>query len=159
MVCMGNICRSPTAEAVLKKKLDQQEVAVTVDSAGTIAFHQGKKPDPRSMMVAEAKGYSFKGMRSRPVVDQDFHDFDFILAMDEDNERELLSRCPKELQYKIQLLLNFRSACDDAVTTEVPDPYYGGSKGFDLVLALIEQGCDGLIEHLQLELKNKRDSG
>lgn len=141
MVCMGNICRSPTAEAVLKHHIKQQGLNVKVDSAGTLGIHRGNRPDPRSVRVAEARGYDFSRIKSRPVEDKDFKKFDFILAMDQDNLSELQAKCPAEYQHKLQLILSY-GICDE---NEVPDPYYGGSKGFDLVLDLIESSMKGLL--------------
>lgn len=151
MVCMGNICRSPTAEAVLNKKAKDVGLKLNIDSAGTLGLHKGNRPDKRSVEVGENAGYSFKGLRSRPIVDDDFERFDHILAMDEDNMRELLIRCPVHLKDKIKLLLTFTDSDEArALAYEVPDPYYGGGKGFDLVLKLVEQGCDGLLTQLKL---------
>lgn len=149
MVCMGNICRSPTAEAVLRKKAEQAEIDIDIDSAGTLGLHKGNRPDKRSVATGEAAGYSFKGIRSRPVADDDFARFDLILAMDEDNMRELLIRCPQQYAEKVKLLLSYANS-DEArgLDLEVPDPYYGGGKGFELVLKLVEQGCDGLLNNL-----------
>lgn len=146
---MGNICRSPTAEAVFKQKVKQAGLDIHVESAGTLALHKGNKPDKRSMAVGEQAGYSFKGLQSRPVEAIDFERFNLILAMDKDNIRELLIKCPQEYKHKVQLLLTYAdSAAARESNDEVPDPYYGGSKGFDLVLDLVAQGCDGLINHL-----------
>ena len=141
MVCMGNICRSPTAEAVLKRYIKQQNLKVKVDSAGTLGIHRGNRPDQRSVRVAEQRGYDFSGIKSRPVEDKDFEKFDFILAMDQDNLTELQVKCPAEYQHKLQLILKYGD-CDES---EVPDPYYGGSKGVDLVLDLIENSMKGLL--------------
>ena len=147
---MGNICRSPTAEAVLKKKAQAAGLKIKVDSAGTLAIHKGNRPDRRSVLVGEGAGYSFKGSRSRPVEDIDFESFDLVLAMDKDNMRELLIRCPEHLKVRVKLLLSYAdNEQTRALEHEVPDPYYGGGKGFNLVLDLVEMGCDGLIEALR----------
>jgi len=161
MVCMGNICRSPTAEAVLKNKVQFSDLNVRIDSAGTLGLHKGNKPDPRSVQVGEQAGYSFKGIRSRPVEDSDFETFDLVLAMDQDNIRELLIRCPQEYKHKVKLLLSFANS-DKAneFESEVPDPYYGGGRGFELVLTLVEQGCNGLITTLEssgIEANTRQD--
>jgi len=146
---MGNICRSPTAEAVLRKKAQFADIKIKIDSAGTLGLHKGNRPDQRSVSVAEQAGYRFKGIRSRPVVDSDFESFDLVLAMDDDNMRELLIRCPEHLKYKVKLLLSYTDSEEARkLAHEVPDPYYGGGKGFELVLKLVEQGCDGLIKDL-----------
>lgn len=144
MVCMGNICRSPTAEAVMRHKAKLHGVKVKLDSAGTIGAHKGEKPDQRSMQAGQARGYDFSGIRSRKVRASDFADFDYILAADEQNIADLMAICPPELQHKISLLLSH----SEQTVQEVPDPYYGGPKGFEKVLDLIEQGCDGLLKKI-----------
>ena len=145
-VCLGNICRSPTAHAIMRHKITQLALAVEVASAGTSASHRGEAPDPRSVREGERIGYSFAGIQSRPVLDSDFAYYDLILAMDNANLSALKRRCPAEYQHKLQLFLQYHPAYP--TYTEVPDPYYGGSRGFSLVLELIEQGCDGLIHQL-----------
>ena len=142
VVCMGNICRSPTGEAVLKHKVEQLGLDVEVDSAGTIGFHQGHSPDPRSIAAGEARGYSFAGMTSRKVTDADFEVFDYILAADKENLKDLKARCPAHLQYKISLFLSHGNSS----YREIPDPYYGGDNGFELVLDLIEQASEQLLQ-------------
>lgn len=141
VVCMGNICRSPTGEAVLRAKAEQQGLDIVVDSAGTLGFHKGSKPDPRSSAVAEQRGYSFDGIRSRPVVEGDFEKFDLILASDKANLADLYDACPQEYQGKLALFLSF----SDSDYDEIPDPYYGGPKGFELVLDLIEGASDKIL--------------
>ena len=145
-VCMGNICRSPTAEAVFRKKAAEQSLNIEIDSAGTIGAHAREKPDHRSIKVGESLGYSFDGIRSRKVVPQDFDKFDLILAMDQANLDDLMDVSPREHQHKVKLFLDFGSEFDE---TEVPDPYYGGAGGFKYVLALVEDASDGLIKHLK----------
>ena len=145
-VCLGNICRSPTAHAVMRYKAAQYALPVEIESAGTSASHRGESPDQRSVREGQQKGYKFNGITSRPVKEQDFAYYDLILAMDKDNLHELTRRCPPEQQYKLQLFLQYHA--DFPALTEVPDPYYGGSRGFELVLQLIEQGCDGLVDFL-----------
>ncbi|NQZ09297.1 MAG: low molecular weight phosphotyrosine protein phosphatase [Algicola sp.] len=144
VVCMGNICRSPTGEAVLKAKVLQQGLNIEVDSAGTIGFHEGHRPDPRTVQTANRKGYSFTDIRSRKVVMQDFDEFDYILAADQANLDELQALCPNHHQHKLSLFLS-HGECD---YTEIPDPYYGGDNGFELVLGLIEQGSDALLHKI-----------
>lgn len=141
VVCMGNICRSPTGEAVLRARAKQQGIQVEVDSAGTIGYHQGNPPDPRSKAAGEKRGYSFKGIRSRKVIGSDFEKFDLILAADKDNLADLKAQCPSHHQHKLQLFL----AGIDCDYEEVPDPYYGGDNGFELVLDLIEQASDQIL--------------
>jgi protein-tyrosine phosphatase len=144
-VCLGNICRSPSAEAVFKKKVADIELIVEIDSAGTAGYHKGAAPDKRSQRVAMERGYDFKGLKCRKVVVHDFEKFDYILGMDNQNIINLLETCPEEFQHKVSLLLSF---CESE-EQEVPDPYYGGKGGFEYVLDLIEQGTDGFINHLK----------
>lgn len=145
-VCLGNICRSPTAEAVFRAKAANAGLAVTVDSAGTHGYHIGKAPDNRSQQAGIARGYSFDGLKCRRVNEQDFATFDFVLAMDNSNLEDLRAMTTAEYYHKVKLFLSFADEVDDL---EVPDPYYGGRKGFELVLDLIEKASDGLIEHLK----------
>lgn len=144
-VCLGNICRSPSAEAVFRHKVKQFGLHVKVDSAGTHGYHKGASPDERSVEIGEARGYSFDGISCRKVGEQDFAEFDLILAMDESNVKNLLAKCPEEYQYKVELFMSY----SDEEESEVPDPYYGGRKGFEYVLTLIESASDGLIHHIQ----------
>ncbi len=144
-VCLGNICRSPSAEAVFKKKADDNGLSIEVDSAGTAGYHKGAAPDKRSQAVGMERGYSFKGLKCRKLVEQDFEKFDYILAMDNQNIANLLEACPEEFQHKVSLLLSFAVSEEQ----EIPDPYYGGKRGFEYVLDLIEQGADGFIDHLK----------
>ncbi len=147
MVCMGNICRSPTAEAVLRHKLHAVGAAerVRVDSAGTHAWHEGDPPDARSIRHARRRGYELAGLRSRPIDDLDFERFDLILAMDWDNLVLLEERCPPEHRRKLRRLSEHARRFTSPV---VPDPYQGGAEGFEQVLDLIEDACDGLLERL-----------
>jgi protein-tyrosine phosphatase len=144
-VCLGNICRSPSAEAVFKKKSADDGLTIEIDSAGTAGYHNGAAPDKRSQAVGLEKGYSFKGLKCRKVVEQDFEKFDYILGMDNDNVANLLKACPEEFKHKVSLLLSFSQSEEQ----QVPDPYYGGRRGFEYVLNLIEEGVDGLIKHLK----------
>lgn len=145
-VCMGNICRSPTAEGVLRHKIAQRGLSgvVEVDSAGTLAHHVGNAPDPRAQAHAARRGYDLSRQRARPVRSEDFARFDFVLAMDGENLATLAERCPPEHQAKLGLLMRFSRRYP---TQEVvPDPYYGGPNGFEIVLDFIEDACDGLID-------------
>ncbi|MCL1078391.1 low molecular weight phosphotyrosine protein phosphatase [Parashewanella spongiae] len=144
-VCMGNICRSPTAEAIFRKKLSVAGIKdIRLESAGTLGFHQGSLPDFRSRKVGESRGVSFDGITARKVVAADFEKFDLILAADESNIKELMLVCPNQYQHKIHLILSY---CGLDVT-EVPDPYYGGDDGFDYVFELVEQSADNFIAEL-----------
>lgn len=151
MVCMGNICRSPTAEGVLRHKLRQAglQQRVRVDSAGTIASHAGEPPDPRSQSHALRRGYQLADLRARQVQAADFERFDWLLAMDQDNLAYLRSACPEPHQAKLKCLLEFAPHLG---RSEVPDPYYGGPAGFDAVLDLIEAACDALVQQVRAEL-------
>jgi protein-tyrosine phosphatase len=151
MVCTGNICRSPMAEAVLRQRLqrDGLSTAVAVDSAGTHGFHKGSAIDPRAASQAALRGYSLDGLRSRPVVAEDFSRFDLLLAMDHDNLATLRKRCPPEEQHRLQLLM---AHAPQAGADEVPDPYYGAVAGFDHALDLIEPACDGLLTEIRRRL-------
>ena len=144
-VCMGNICRSPTAEVVFRHKVDERKLSIKIDSAGTTGSHARQSPDPRTQKAGIARGYSFDNIRARKVEFQDFSKFDLILAMDEYNILELQKVCPKEHFGKIRLLLEFANNFED---TEVPDPYYGGARGFDYVLDLVEDASNGLLEQI-----------
>ena len=143
-VCMGNICRSPTAEAVCRKMAADRGVDIYIDSAGTIAYHAGEKPDPRSQAAGEARGYDFSKIRARQIEDADFERFDLILAADNQNLQDLVQRCPARYQSKLALIL---SPCRGG-ETEVPDPYYGGDQGFEHVLDLLEEACSKWLDKL-----------
>lgn len=151
MVCMGNICRSPTAEAVLRHKLHAAGLGdtVSVDSAGTHAWHAGSPPDQRSATHAARRGYSLAGLRAREVVDADFDQFDLILAMDWDNLALAQDLCPPAHLAKVKRLTEF---CMRLSSPVVPDPYYGGAQGFSEVLDLVEDACEGLLQHVQRQL-------
>lgn len=144
-VCLGNICRSPTAEAVFRHKAAEADLKVTIDSAGTHGYHIGSPPDKRSQAAGAARGYSFSGLKCRRVEHSDFEKFDYILAMDHSNLSNLQDMSDKQYHGKIQLMLEYANSA----YKEVPDPYYGGRKGFDLVLDLIEQASVGLVQHLK----------
>ncbi|PLR58253.1 low molecular weight protein-tyrosine-phosphatase [Vibrio parahaemolyticus] len=144
VVCMGNICRSPTGEAVLRAKAKELGVDVGIDSAGTIGYHTGNTPDSRAMAAGKQRGYSFKGMRARQVSVQDFEDFDLVLAADKANLADLLDICPAEHRHKVSLFLSHSNSSYD----EIPDPYYGGDDGFELVLDLIEEASVAVLQKL-----------
>jgi len=145
-VCMGNICRSPTAEGVFRYHVSQAGLddRVLIDSAGTHAYHVGEPPDRRAMAAAARRGMSLEDIRARRVADEDFERFDYIIAMDEDNLYRLKDQSPPEHHQKLRLFLEFSSSNQ----REVPDPYYGGSAGFERVLDLVEDASRGLLETL-----------
>ncbi len=145
MVCMGNICRSPTAEAVLRAKLERAGLGgqVWVDSAGTHGYHTGEAPDPRAIRHAAQRGYDLSALRARAVDESDFSRFDWILAMDQANFDWLRRRAPGDSPARIELLL-----AANAIDHEVPDPYFGPPAGFDRVLDLVEAGCDAWLARL-----------
>lgn len=151
-VCMGNICRSPTAEAVFRAKAKQAGLKIEIDSAGTIGYHQGAAPDARSRAAGEKRGIDFSGITARRVEDSDFEKFDLILAADRQNLDDLKRRCPEHLHDKLDMILAFGSPNHDL--DEVPDPYYGGKDGFELVLDLLEDSCEALVKELQMINKN-----
>ena len=145
-VCMGNICRSPTAEGVFRFHAEQAGMAerLHVDSAGTHAYHTGEPADRRARAAAERRGMSLEGISARRVTAEDFERFDYIIAMDEDNLVRLRDDAPEEHHTKLRLFLEFGESSE----REVPDPYYGGSAGFERVLDLVEEASRGLLETL-----------
>lgn len=149
-VCLGNICRSPTAEGMMRHRLQQAGLAaqVAVESAGTAAWHIGKAPDPRTCAAAAQRGYRLHELRARQVQAEDFARFDLILAMDHDNLRELQRLRPDSAGAELDLLLRRGGLAEH----EVPDPYYGGSDGFERVLDLVESACERLIEQIRERL-------
>jgi len=147
-VCLGNICRSPTAEGVFRALVEKEGVADSfrIDSAGTAAFHIGEPPDGRSQAAALRRGIDMSAQRARRVRVDDFHRFDYILAMDTENLANLQAVCPPGAEEKVHLLLDF------AVGVEgkgVPDPYYGRGDGFEVVLDLIELASFGLLDDIR----------
>lgn len=151
LVCMGNICRSPTAEGVLRQYIKNNGLGskVEVDSAGTHGYHVGEAPDARTQRAAAARGYNLSQLRARKVAHQDLDYFDLILAMDKTNLDNLRRMAPPEHHAKIKLFMEFAHAFDDE---EVPDPYYGLGHGFDLVLDMVEDGAQGIIAELKQQL-------
>ncbi len=145
---MGNICRSPTAHGVFQKLVEEQSLhhVIGVDSAGTYAGQAGKPPDPRAKTAAARRGYDLSKIRARKVDASDFLRFDYLLAMDKENKRDLLELCKEKEKGRVKLFLDF---AENLKTTEVPDPYYGGSKGFEMVLDMVEEACRGLLEHIK----------
>ncbi len=145
---MGNICRSPTAEGVFIKHVENAELAdkIDTDSAGTHAYHIGETPDPRAQKSALARNIDLSKLRARKAVADDFTEFDYVIAMDTENYEYLLGICPSGCEHKLSL---FMSYAPHTVAEEVPDPYYGGPKGFENVLDLIEQASSGLLHHIK----------
>jgi protein-tyrosine phosphatase len=152
-VCLGNICRSPTVEAVFRAALEQQKLdkRIHVDSAGTGDWHVGSPPDTRAIQAARRRGYDLTALRARRVDPADFKRYGWILAMDESNLRALQSMRPPAYQGHLGLLLDF---VPEAGVREVPDPYYGGRDGFDRVLDLAESASAALIRHLHERLRD-----
>ena len=146
MICLGNICRSPTAQGVLSSLIINKnlESTITVDSAGTGSWHIGKTPDARSTLAASARGYDISKLTARRIEEADFAEFDYLLAMDKSNLYDLNRLCPEKYTHKLELLLNFESSG----RISVPDPYYGGSSGFEVVLDLIEDACKGYLDYI-----------
>ena len=145
-VCLGNICRAPSADGILRKKLAEHGIAdkVTVDSAGTGDWHIGKAPDTRSQKAALERGYEISMLRARQVAAEDFNEFDYVLAMDNSNIENMQEFKPKgAMRTEPELFLKRFGANSDV--TEVPDPYYGGEEGFQTVLDLIEAACANLV--------------
>ncbi len=144
MVCLGNLCRSPTAEAVLRKKVHEAGLddRIEVDSAGTADYHVNSPPDRRAVAHGERRGLEMSRLRGRQVESADFDRFDFILAMDEDNLANLQRIRPAGSLAKVALLMSYAPQAD---VREVPDPYYGGADGFESVLDLVELAADGFI--------------
>jgi protein-tyrosine phosphatase len=148
MVCTGNICRSPTAEGVLRAMARAAGLGerLLVDSAGVAGYHVGEPPDPRSQAHARRRGYELSGLRARQVVEADFERFDWLLAMDRGHLRELRDRAPDGATARLALLLDFAGA--GAAGCDVPDPYDGGPDDFERVLDLVEAGCAGVLRQL-----------
>lgn len=155
-VCMGNICRSPTAEGVFRHQVARAglDARVLIDSAGTHGYHVGAPPDARSRRHALRRGYDLSALRARQVAPADFGRFDLILAMDDDNLAWLQEDCPTDLQGRLHLLMEFAPGSGQSV---VPDPYQGGEAGFEAVLDLVEQACNGLLEHVRQALRRRDD--
>ncbi|WDI30486.1 low molecular weight phosphotyrosine protein phosphatase [Hyphococcus flavus] len=147
LVCLGNICRSPAAEGVLRHKARERGVKLTIDSAGTGAWHVGDPPDARMIKAAAKRGYDISYQRARQVEFSDFYEFDYLLAMDLSNHSNLLEMAPPNRSCDIRLFLDF----SDGEVRETPDPYYGSGDGFERVLDLIESGADGFLNHVEDE--------
>lgn len=149
-VCLGNICRSPTAEGLFRQQVERAGLLdkVSIDSAGTADWHTGKAPDPRTIAAAAERGVDLSTLQARSVTAEDFHEFDYILAMDESNLSNLKALEPANGKAKLDLFLRRY----DITPTEVPDPYYGGPEGFEQVLDLVESGCQALLQEVREHL-------
>jgi len=149
-VCLGNICRSPTAEGVFREMVNQKGLSdqIKTDSAGTGAWHVGNPPDGRATKSALTRGYDLSDLRARQAVMADFKEFDYVLAMDRSNYANLQSICPSGYEDRLHMFLSF---FPDSPEEEVPDPYYGGPAGFDYVLDLVEEASNGLLKDIEKE--------
>ena len=149
-VCMGNICRSPTAHGVFRRLVEQAGLAqrIGIDSAGTHDFHVGHPPDRRARAAAAERGYELDDLRARMVVADDLASFDHVLAMDRSNHRALLAMAAPAERPRVELLLDYAELYRGQ---DVPDPYYGGPAGFDNVLDRVEAGCRGLLAHIRAQ--------
>jgi len=147
-VCTGNICRSPTAEAIFTKLVADAGMAetVTADSAGTHGYHVGEPPDPRAQKAAAKRGYNLSALRARRFEPVDFQRFDLILAMDEDHYSILARMARPSADHKLKLMMSYARRFKER---EVPDPYYGGPQGFERVLDMLEDAAKGLLESLR----------
>jgi protein-tyrosine phosphatase len=145
---MGNICRSPTAEAVFARlaAVEAPELQLRIDSAGTHDYHVGAAPDPRAQAAARRRGFDMSALRARQLVPGDFRRFDYILVMDERNRADALAMAPATHSATLRLLLEFAPALG---RRDVPDPYYGGATGFEEVLDLVEEAARGLLDELR----------
>jgi protein-tyrosine phosphatase len=152
MVCTGNICRSPTAEGVLRRKLADAGLAgrVMVESAGTVDYHAGSPPDHRAQQSAQRRGYDLSRQRARQLRASDFENFDLLLAMDTDHLDRLVDLCPGPLIGRVKLLMDYAPGRPRG--TGVPDPYYGAPAGFERVLDMIEEACEGLVQDLRVRV-------
>jgi protein-tyrosine phosphatase len=146
-VCMGNICRSPTAQGVFRALLQREGLSdrIVTDSAGTIAYHVGERPDRRAMATALKRGVDLSDLRARRAKAEDFEQFDYVIAMDRANFSDLREICPPGYEERLHLFLDF---APNRAEDEVPDPYYGGAAGFDRVFDLVEEASRGLLQHI-----------
>jgi protein-tyrosine phosphatase len=144
-VCMGNICRSPTAEGVFNKLLQDRQLSdrFLIDSAGTHAYHVGNSPDDRAQQTAQSRGIELSTIRARQVNNEDFAYFDHILAMDAGNMKNMKQACPSEYHHKLKRFLDFTPEQNER---DVPDPYYGGQNGFEHVFDLVEAASNSFLD-------------
>lgn len=156
-VCTGNICRSPSAEAIFREAVKNSPLAahVAYDSAGTQGYHEGEAPDPRAVATAQARGYAMQDLVARQVTEDDFYRFDLIFAMDRGHLRELQALRPRDAEAEIVLFLPYAGVLR---TEDVPDPYYGSEQGFETTFDLIEQGVQGIIHQLERQFSSNRQA-
>jgi protein-tyrosine phosphatase len=154
-VCMGNICRSPTAEGVFRRLVEERapQLGLEIDSAGTHDYHVGDPPDARAIAAAARRGIDLRGLRARQVEEADFERFDLILAMDRLNHATLVDRAPVAFHQRIRLFMEFAG---DRAVEDVPDPYYGGPLGFEQVLDLAEEAAAGLLDEVLKRMETRR---
>lgn len=147
-MCLGNICRSPTAHGLFRDLVREEhlEDKILIESAGTGDWHIGRSPDSRAAQYALERGVDLSDLRAQQVVRSDFENFDYILAMDNQNLIDLKAMAPAQFTRYLGLFLQFASAYEE---TEVPDPYYGGAQGFNLVLDMVQNGCEGLLAYIR----------
>ena len=152
---MGNICRSPTAEGVFRRLVEERapQLRLEIDSAGTHDYHVGEPPDARTVAAAARRGVDLRGLRARQVEEEDFARFDLIVAMDRLNRETLLARSPAAYHDRIRLFMAYAGA--DA-HEDVPDPYYGGPLGFEQVLDLAEEAASGLLDEVMEAMQSRR---
>lgn len=158
-VCLGNICRSPMAEGVFRGRATSAGLSdqIIVDSAGTGAWHIGNPPDPRGQAAAARRGIDLSGQRARQIRQSDFTDFDYIVAMDQSNKDTISQLSPPDAKAQLHLFLDFApSDVARSANNEVPDPYYGGDDGFEVVLDLIEAASDGLLAYVSSSTSGAR---
>jgi len=146
-VCMGTICRSPTAEGVFRKLVEERapQLRIRIDSAGTHDYHVGEAPDPRAIAAAARRGIDLEALRARQVEEADFERFDLVVAMDRLNREMLLDRSPEPYRERVRLMMEFAPSLG---VEDVPDPYYGGAVGFERVLDLVEEAARGLLDEV-----------
>ena len=154
-VCMGNICRSPTAEGVFRRLVAERapDVEIEIDSAGTHDYHVDDPPDPRAIAAASRRGIDLRPLRARLIREEDFERFDLIIAMDRLNRATLLDRSPEPFRERIRLFMEFAG---DSEVEDVPDPYYGGTPGFERVLDLAEEAAAGLLDEVLERARPRR---
>lgn len=152
-VCMGNICRSPTAQGVFMKRVAEEGLAhlVESDSAGTHAYHVGEAPDRRARETAQRRGIDLSTQRARRALAEDFELFDYVLAMDQDNHSALSALCPPGFEQRLRLFMDYAPHLE---RREVPDPYYGGANGFETVFDMVDEAARGLLEEIRRERLN-----